>query len=151
MAPLLALLSTFVVFFALGRIGVPWFADVVFDLRLAVACMFALTASAHWGKRRPDLIRMVPPSLPKPAALVTLTGVLELLGAIGIALPATSPYAAVGLALLLVAMFPANVRAARERIAIAGKPATPLGLRTVLQLVFLAAALAAGFGHSFGA
>ena len=84
--------------------------------------MFLLTASAHWGKRRPDLIRMVPPAFPRPDLLVTVTGVLELLGAIGLMLPATAPYAALGLALLLLAVFPANIHAARNHQTIAGRP-----------------------------
>jgi len=50
-------------------------------LRLALSGMFLLTASAHWGKRRPDLIRMVPSVFPRPDLLVTFTGVLEILGA----------------------------------------------------------------------
>jgi len=38
------------------------FQDPSFVLRAALGIMFFLTASAHWGKRRPDLIRMVLPS-----------------------------------------------------------------------------------------
>lgn len=108
-------------------------------LRFALAGMFFLTASAHGGKRRPDLVRMVPPGFPRPALLVTLTGILELLGAIGLLLPATARYAALGLAMLLIAIFPANVYAARQRFTIAGRPVEPLARRTVLQIVFLAA------------
>jgi uncharacterized membrane protein len=44
--------------------------------------MFLLTASAHWGKRRRDLIRMVPGVFPQPDLLVTLSGMLEIVGAI---------------------------------------------------------------------
>jgi hypothetical protein len=39
-------------------------------------------------------------------------------------------------------MFPANVHAARAKLTLGGRPATPLGLRTVLQVVFLAATVA---------
>src|SRR5262249_34558818 len=51
-------------------------------LRFALAAMFLLTASAHWGKRRPDLIRMVPSAFPRPDLIVTITGVLEIFGLI---------------------------------------------------------------------
>ena len=85
--------------------------------------MFLLTASAHWGKRRPDLIRMVPKSFPRPDLLVTLTGVCEILGAIGLLVVPFARWAAIGLTLLLIAVFPANIRAAREGITIGGKPA----------------------------
>jgi hypothetical protein len=42
-------------------------------------------------------------------------------------------------------MFPANVRAARQNLTLGGKAATPLPLRALLQTVFIAALLAAGF------
>src|SRR5262245_39915317 len=106
-------------------------------LRVGLAGMFLLTASAHWGKRRPDLIRMVPKGFPRPDLLVTFTGICEILGAIGLLAPSFARWAAIGLALLLIAVFPANVRAAREGITIGGKPATPLVARSLTQGFFL--------------
>src|SRR5215831_4355329 len=108
-------------------------------LRVGLAGMFLLTASAHWGKRRPDLVRMVPKGFPRPDLLVTLTGICEILGAIGLLAPPFARWAAIGLTLLLLAVFPANVRAARERITIGGKPATPLLARSLIQVIFLIA------------
>jgi uncharacterized membrane protein len=111
-------------------------------LRVALAGMFLLTASAHWGKRRPDLIRMVPDAFPRPDLLVSFTGVCEILGAIGLLLPRVAPYAAIGLTLLLLAIFPANVRAAREQLTIAGQRTPSLVPRTIIQIIFLAATVA---------
>jgi uncharacterized membrane protein len=148
MAPLIVLTASFFTFFVLGALGVGVFASWLLGLRLSLALMFLLTASAHWGKRRPDLVRMVPPKFKQPELLVTLTGIAELAGAIGLLLPATAPLAAAGLALLLLAMFPANVHAARVGLSIAGKPVTALGPRTFIQLVFLVAVLTAGFAPS---
>jgi uncharacterized membrane protein len=139
MAPFIALSGLFLVFAGLGVAGVHAFAEWYTCLRLALAGMFLLTASAHWGKRRPDLVRMVPRAFPRPEVLVTLTGILELLGAIGLLLPRFAPLAAAGLSLLLLALFPANVHAARAGLTIGGRPATALVPRTLLQLVFLAA------------
>jgi uncharacterized membrane protein len=139
MAPFITLSGLFLVFLGLGAAGVHAFAEWTTCLRLALAGMFLLTASAHWGKRRPDLVRMVPPALPRPEVLVTLTGLLELLGAIGLLLRPTAPLAAAGLSLLLLALFPANVHAARAGLTIGGRPVTALAPRTLLQLVFLAA------------
>ena len=85
---------------------------------------------------------MVPPRFPRPELLVTITGVLELLGAAGLLVPALAPYAAAGLALLLLALFPANVHAARAGLSIAGGPVTPVVPRTALQILFVAAAIA---------
>ena len=111
-------------------------------LRIALAAMFLLGASAHWGKRRADLIRMVPAALPRPELLVTTTGICEILGAVGLLIPRVAPAAALGLTLLLIALFPANVRAAREAITIGGRPATPLPVRTVIQIAFVTATIA---------
>ena len=108
-------------------------------LRIALATMFLLTASAHWGKRRADLVRMVPAGLPGPDLLVTLTGVCEIFGAVGLFIPRVASVAALGLTLLLIALFPANIRAARQAITIGGRPVTPLPARTIIQIVFLIA------------
>ena len=105
--------------------------------------MFLLTASAHWGKRRRDLVQMVPSAFPKPDLIVTVTGFLEVLGAVGLLIPATARVAAVCLTLLLMAMFPANVSAAHRNLTIGGKAVTPLPVRTLLQAVFIAALMAA--------
>jgi uncharacterized membrane protein len=57
-------------------------------------------------------------------------------------IPAGAPYAAAGLTLLLLAIFPANVRAAREKLTIGGTPVPPIVARTLIQIVFLAATIA---------
>lgn len=111
-------------------------------LRYALAAMFLLTASAHWGDKRADLVRMVPPLFPNPELLVTLTGLAEIAGAIGLLFERTSRYAALGLSILLVAMFPANVYAAQQQLSIGGRPVTELPVRTVMQIVFIAATVA---------
>jgi uncharacterized membrane protein len=133
MAPLIVLVAAFAVLvYPLG-----WWTA----LRVALCAMFLLTASAHWGKRRADLIRMVPAPFPRPDLLVTFTGVCEILGAVGLLIPRVAPSAAIGLTLLLLAIFPANVHAAREKLTIAGTPATPIVARTIIQGIFLAATI----------
>lgn len=144
MAPLIALLFGFATLRLVGFLGVDALDGWQPALRGGLALMFVVTAAAHFvGRRRGELIAMVPPALPRPGALVTVTGLLELAGAVGLLLPATAPWAAVGLALLMIVMFPANVSAARRRLTLGGHPVTPLGRRAVLQAVFIAAAIAA--------
>jgi uncharacterized membrane protein len=79
--------------------------------------------------------------LPAPGLLVTITGILELLGAIGLLMPRIATVAAYALSALLVAMFPANVRAARAGVLVVGRRATPLIWRLPLQLFWIAALL----------
>ncbi|MFI5833795.1 DoxX family membrane protein [Micromonospora sp. NPDC051300] len=146
MAPLIALLAGTVVARIAGLLGVDALDGWHPALRVGLALMFLLTGTAHFTSRRSDLIAMVPPALPRPDLLVTLTGVLELAGAVALLPPATARWAAAGLALLVLALFPANVSAARRRLTLAGRPVTPLAARTALQVVFVAAALAVALG-----
>lgn len=145
MTPFIVLTIAFLVFLGLSRLRFPLLPDWVVCLRWALAVMFLLTASAHWGSRRADLVAMVPDALPNPELLITISGIAELAGAVGLLVPRLAPFAAAGLALLLLAVFPANVHAARESLSIGGEPVTPLVPRAILQLVFIAAVMVAGF------
>ncbi|MFP7176080.1 DoxX family protein [Priestia filamentosa] len=144
MAPFIILISSFLILRLIGVLGIAYFDRWETSLQSAVALMFLFTATAHWGRRRLDLIKMVPPSVPNPALMVTITGILEIIGAIGLLIPFTSNIASIGLALLLIIMFPANIYAARKVSTIDGKPTTPLFLRTILQIIFLTAVILAG-------
>jgi uncharacterized membrane protein len=106
--------------------------------RAGLALMFLFTGAAHFTSTRHDLVRMVPPALPRPDLLVAATGVAELLGAAGLLVPRVASGAAAALMLLLVAMFPANVHAARTGHTIAGRPHTRLVVRAPLQLFWIA-------------
>ncbi|MDF2962174.1 MAG: putative rane protein [Paenibacillus sp.] len=145
MIPFYVLIVVSALAYAAGAAGVPYLYEWDYALKAGVTAMFLLTASAHWGKKRASLIRMVPPSLPKPERLVTLTGMLEIIGVAGLWIPALSPYAGTGLALMLLAMFPANVYAAKMNGKIGGRNVTPLPVRTVLQVIFIAAVLFAAW------
>jgi uncharacterized membrane protein len=113
----------------------PW----IVPLRFGLAAMFVLTGTAHFVGLRKELIEMVPPSLPAPAALVTITGVVELAGAAGLVWTRTTRWSALGLVALLIVMFPANVQAARQ--ALSPPFFDRLVPRTILQILFIAAAL----------
>jgi uncharacterized membrane protein len=145
MIPFFVLSGVFILCRILGRAGVEFLAAWQNCHRMAVAAMFLLTASAHWGKRRADLIRMVPPAFPRPELLVTLTGIAEISGAIGMLWAPITKAASIGLAIMLIAVFPANVYAARQQMTIGGRKVPGLFVRTVLQIVFLAAVIAAGW------
>jgi uncharacterized membrane protein len=149
MLPLIVLVVSTLLLRIIGAFGVGLLNGWTWCLRGGLALMFLFTASAHWGKRRGDFIAMVPRVFSRPDRMVSLTGVFEILGAAGLLIPATAPIAAVCLAMLLIALFPANIRAARERLTIGGRPVTALPLRTLLQLVFIVAVLIAGFPGAF--
>ena len=151
MVPLIVLVVSFLVF-RLAGLEVDCFADWQVALRAALGAMFLLTASAHWGRRRPDLIRMVPRGFGDGGRWVTLTGVAELLIAVGLQVPqAATPVAALAVA-MLACIFPANVKAAREGLTIKGQPVPGVGVRLGIQAVFvlaLAAAVWPGWGSAW--
>src|SRR5215472_2512913 len=139
MIPLFVLLLSFAVLRCAGLLGVTALNNTDLPMRGALFLMFLVGASAHWGKGRTDLIRMVPPVFPRAGLLVSVTGVLEILGAFGLLVSATARLAAACLAILLVALFPANIRAAQERLQILGRPAPGILLRGAIQAIFLSA------------
>ncbi|MGW4891389.1 DoxX family protein [Kitasatospora sp. NPDC004240] len=144
MIPLIALFAGSVALRALGFAGVDALEAWQPALRGGLALMFVFTGVPHFVPSwRRDFVAMIPAALPRPALLVTLTGVLELAGAAGLLVPPLAPFAAAGLALLMLAMFPANVSAARRGLTLGGRPVTALPARTAMQVVFVAAAVAA--------
>lgn len=148
MIPLVVLAVVFTTLRIAGALGARTLRDWRLCLRLAMAAMLLVTASAHWGAKRADLVAMVPPAFPAPELLVTLTGILELAGAAGLVYGRTSRAAAIGLALLFIAMFPANVYAAQQGLSIGGRPVTELPLRTFVQVVLIASAMAIAWRRS---
>jgi uncharacterized membrane protein len=139
MVPRFVLLLSFAVLRSAGFLGVTALNNADLPLRGGLFLMFLVAASAHWGRGRADLIRMVPTALTHAGLLVSVTGVREILGAIGLMLSATARLAAVCLAILLLALFPANVRVARESLTILGRPAPGILLRGAIQAIFLSA------------
>ncbi|WBO84145.1 DoxX family protein [Hymenobacter yonginensis] len=83
-------------------------------------------------------MRIVPPYLPAPLLLVYLSGVAEIAGGLGLLLPATRRWAAWGLVLLLIAVFPANVYMLQSHGAGLAVPLWALWLRLPLQAVLVA-------------
>jgi len=130
----------------IGWLGVDYVDSWPQAVAVGLAVMFVMTGVAHFvPAMRRDMIAIVPPRLPAPGLLVTITGVLELLGAAGLLYPPTRVAAAVCLFVLMLVMFPANVYAARM-------PNPPksmtsrLDVRTAEEIVFLGAAVMVGLG-----
>ena len=141
MAVLLSLVLGSLAARTVGWLGVDYVDSWPAAIAVGLAVMFVMTGVAHFvpGMRR-DMVAIVPPRLPKPALLVTITGVLELLGAVGLLYPPTRVAAAVCLLVLMLVMFPANVYASRM-------PNPPksmtsrLSVRSGEEVVYLAAAV----------
>ena len=61
-------------------------------------------------------VKIVPPQLPYPEAIVYISGFFEILGGIGLLVPPTSQAAAWGLLVLIIAVYPANINMAVNHI-----------------------------------
>jgi uncharacterized membrane protein len=73
------------------------------------AAFFTLAGVLHFVVPGPYL-GMMPPALPQPLLLVYVSGAAEIAGGLGLLASATRRAAAIGLILLLLAVFPANVQ-----------------------------------------
>ncbi|MGB5548045.1 MAG: DoxX family protein [Polyangiales bacterium] len=112
--------------------------------KVAALCLLALLMIAvgalHFARPKP-FVRIVPDFLPAPLALVYISGFFEILGGIGLLVPATRPWAAWGLIALYVAVFPANIYMLTHNISLNPKKPIPrwaLWLRLPLQFLFIA-------------
>jgi uncharacterized membrane protein len=79
--------------------------------RIAVvvaAVFYVMAGTLHFIRPEPYL-RIMPPSIPWPAAMVRISGAFEILGGLGLLVNAARRAAAWGLVALLIAVFPANI------------------------------------------
>ena len=93
-------------------------------VRFLLAALFFAASVVHFFD--PKLfLPIMPPQIPFPVACILLSGGAELLGAIGLVIPLRRVQIATGwgLALLLVAVFPANIYMAVAHVKIHGFPA----------------------------
>jgi uncharacterized membrane protein len=97
---------------------------------------FSVGGIAHFTLTETEM-RIVPPSIPWPRATVLISGVFELLGAVGILIPATRRAAGVGLFFLTIAVTPANVYMLQHAELFKMSPLV-LQLRLVVQVLLLA-------------
>ena len=110
-------------------------------LRWIATVAFVIAGANHFLDPAPYL-GMMPAELPVSthAALNYISGGAEILGGLGLILPATRRFAAWGLIALLVAVFPANVNMAINELPLGTEkvPTWLLWARLPLQLVFVA-------------
>lgn len=108
--------------------------------RVAFAIMFIISGISHFTKTE-QFMAMIPSFLPNPVVLVYISGVFEILGAIGLLIPVkwVQRTAVYGTILLLLAIFPANIYAAINGIVSPGAFASPLylWLRLPFQAFFI--------------
>lgn len=103
--------------------------------RVGLTLFFLFTALGHFI-RTEEMAEMLPPSIPYRVELIYITGVLELLGAVGVWAPRLTRLTGLCLILMLVGMLPANIYSAVHRVDFGGHGAGPayLLVRVPFQL-----------------
>ena len=117
-------------------------------LRITLALAFIAAGVSHFVAAPARTMRaMIPPvlrhsRLPSPAALVTITGLCEIAGGLGLLWEPTRFVTAIALIVFLIAVFPANAYAAEHPDRF-GKAALPFWPRYFGQLVLIVLVLLA--------
>ncbi len=82
-------------------------------------------------------IKIIPPFLPKPALLNALSGIAEVILGVLLLIPQTSQFAALGIIMLLITVYPANIYHLVSKGAGMNIPQWALWVRLPLQFVFI--------------
>jgi uncharacterized membrane protein len=93
--------------------------------RWGIALAFLIGGSLHFIATDAEA-RLIPAFFPWRRGLVVVSGVAEIVGALGLLHPRTRRPATYGLAALLVAVYPANINHAVNNIQIGATPVPPL-------------------------
>ena len=107
-------------------------------VKVCLSLFFLFTAIAHFVKTD-EMAEMMPPSVPYRVGLIYITGVLELLGAIGIWIPRLMKMDGICLILMLIGLLPANIYSAISHVDFGGHGAGPVYLlfRVPFQLFLI--------------
>ena len=115
MAFLIGLLSFFGISFLVSWLtGGAWLVTLADKGAFALTMMFVLVGISHFAKPQ-KLEAMMPAHWPYRRAMNYVSGAAEIILGILVLIPATRMWAAWGLLLLLIAVFPANIFVARSK------------------------------------
>jgi len=107
---------------------------------MAVRCLFAalflVTGVLHFLVPQ-NYLKIMPPYLPWHLPLVYVSGLCEVLGGLGVLLPATRHAAAWGIIALLIAVVPANLYMVTDHAKFASIPLWAVWLRLPLQVLLI--------------
>ncbi|MEL6974419.1 MAG: hypothetical protein AAGL29_03385 [Bacteroidota bacterium] len=140
MKPLIVLLTSFVI----AIFTVKWVTkqyDVALSARIAMAIMLCFTAIGHFAFTK-GMSMMLPQFVPFKTSLVYLTGIFEILLAVGLLIPKLQVLSGWALIIFLVLMLPANIYAAIHQVnyqkgTFDGHGLTYLWFRIPLQVLFI--------------
>ncbi len=139
MAPLLVLIGTFLVVFAVNKFLLGTRLSTSLVGRVSLSAMLMLTGIAHFTST--DLmVEMMPEAIPFKREMVYFTGLCELAAAVGLLWPPTSRLAAILLIVFFIAILPANIAGSLKQVNLGGMEygAVYLWFRIPLQIFLIA-------------
>jgi len=113
-------------------------------LRVIVALPLLVSGVFLHFFRAATTASIIPPMFPAPVFLAVITGVFEIAGAIGLFVPRFRRAAAFWIAIMMVAVLPANIYAAGRTID--GFHMPGIVSRTAIQAVYIVLILLGGYG-----
>ncbi len=138
MAPLIVLIASFVGFWIVNKYLLKEKYSTSFIGRVALALMLLMTGSAHFFKTD-VMIQSMPDMIPYKRELVYITGVIELLAAIGLLFERTARLTSILLIIFFICILPANVAGSLKHVELGGMENGPMYLwfRVPLQVLFI--------------
>lgn len=118
---------------AIGLLQLP--ANPVKRFFLILLSVFFTYAGFHHLIEPAFYVSIMPPWIPGHLELVYLSGVFEIMGGVGVLIPAVRSFAGLGLVALLVAVYPANLHMAFNPELFPDIPVAALYVRLALQFV----------------
>ena len=139
MATLIALISTFLILWLTNTFVAKGSLSLSLMGRIALAVMLLFSGSSHFYKTD-EMLQMMPDFLPNKLNLVYLTGVLEIVAAVGLLINRFAKLTSIALILFFIVILPANVIGSMKRVELGGMQYGPnyLYFRIPLQLLFIA-------------
>lgn len=138
MAPLIALLVSFGLIFAVNKFLLGGKLSLSFVGRVSLALMLLVTATAHFTATD-VMIEMLPEFLPSKQEIVYLTGVFEFSAAVGLLIGKTAKLTSVLLIIFFISVLPANIIGSIKQVNLGGMEigAVYLFFRIPLQILFI--------------
>jgi uncharacterized membrane protein len=113
--------------------------------RIGLTFLFIFTGVSHFLMPE-EMAQLLPSSIPMRTEIIYVTGVLEILGAIGLLVPGLERLASLGLILFLIGVLPANIYSAFNYVDFGAHELGPVYLlaRVPFQLFLI------GWAYYFG-
>ena len=139
MKPFFVLISVFVISLAMTSLFSTM--NIILSGKIAMSVMLLFTSIGHF-KFTNGMVMMLPERMPAKKELVLITGIIEILAAIGILIPAIAKLTGILLIIFFVLILPSNISAAirnvnYEKADYTGKGTEYLWFRIPFQLLLI--------------